>query len=105
MTNLIEAGDNRMKALKNAANIVTTVCALAMTARALDHWPTQTEYAAYWKISERKAQEEWALFRRAFPREDSPDRIAQWVYAQVGRRIEEKTAPLWVPAPPSLQLA
>jgi hypothetical protein len=105
MENLIDAGDSRLSALKNAAIVGANVCALGITARALEHWPTQAEYAAYWKISDRKAQQEWALFRRAFPGEDSPDRIARWVYTEVGRRVEEKTAPLWVPAPPRLQPA
>jgi hypothetical protein len=105
MVNLIESGDSRIKALKNAGAVGTTVCSLAIAARKLDHWPTQTEYAAYWKISERKAQQEWALFRRAFPGEESPDRIARWLHNELGRRVEEKTAPLTVPAPPDLVLA
>lgn len=102
LENLIEGGDNQLKAMKNAGAACATVCSLAIIARKLDHWPTQVEYAAYFNISERKAQQEWALFRRAFPGEDSPDRIARWVHNEVGRRVEKNTAPLTVPAPPDL---
>ncbi len=102
MLNLMEAGDGRVKAIHNAARVGTTVCQLAMTARKLDHWPTQAEYAADWKISDRKAQLEWALFRRAFPGEESPDRVAEWLNNQIGRRVEKETSALTAPAPPDL---
>ena len=105
MTNLIEAGDTKPKALINAAKVCSVVCSLAIAGRHSDHWPSQVEYAAYWKMSERKAQQEWALFRRAFPGEDSPDRIARWVANEVGTRVEAHTAALTVPAPPELALA
>lgn len=98
--NFMEDGDSRLKAIKNAGAVGTTVVGLALTARKMDHWPTQAEYAADWKISERKAQQEWALFRRAFPGEESPDRIAKWLVTEMGRRIEERSAPLTAPAPP-----
>jgi hypothetical protein len=105
MTNLLADGDSRIKAMKGAATTCATVCTLALLGRLLDHWPTQADYADYCEISERKAQQEWALFRRAFPGEESPDRIARWLSTEVGRRIEDKTAPLTVPAPPDLALA
>jgi hypothetical protein len=69
-----------LKATKKSAEAVATFAALSMAAvngASEDGWPTQAEYAAYWKITERQAQREWALVRRAFPSEDSPDRIAR----------------------------
>lgn len=102
LINLINAGESKPRATLQAAQACATAITLAIAARELDHWPTQAEYAANTGISERKAQKEWALFRRAFPGEDSPERIARWLYSEVGRRIEEKTAALTVPAPPDL---
>ncbi len=71
---------------------MTTVVSLAICAQMRDEgdgWPTQAEYAAWWKISERQAQREWELFKRAFPGEESPDRIAQLMVANYGRRLAE----------------
>jgi hypothetical protein len=83
----VEAGEDtgvlaQVKLLKQAAAATATVAALAI-ADAFDAgangWPTQAEFAAYWKVTERHAQNEWAQFRRAFPTEESPDRLAKVV--------------------------
>lgn len=70
-----------IKASKKASEALTTVACLAIAAHrgAAENggWPSQAEYARYWKISERQAQREWAVFKQAFPGEDSPERVAK----------------------------
>lgn len=87
-----------MRATVNAGKICTTIVALAIAARDLQHWPTQAEYADYWKQSLRSAQREWALFHRAFPEEKSPDRIAQRLFAEMQARLDDPKTPLAMPA-------
>ncbi len=71
----------------------------------IGHYPTQLEYANYWDITDRTAQREWALFRRAFPQEESPERLARWVLSEMSGRIENESSALSVSAPPDLNLA
>jgi hypothetical protein len=99
LLNLEAAGDKKLKAMKHAADAVEPVWALAYARHKLDHWPTQAEYAAFWKISDRKAQHEWAAFRRAFPGEETPLRIAKLFYAEVGRRVEDHSTALSTAVP------
>lgn len=90
VANLRAAGSNPAKASVQAAKALSTVWALAITAEKLDHWPTQADYAEYWRIPERTAQREWAAVRAAFPTEQTPDRLAQRVRATVaGQRLAE----------------
>jgi hypothetical protein len=100
--NLVDAGEGHLKAIKHAANACTPIAGLAIARSELGYWPTQTEYAAHWKISERKAQLEWAAFRRAFPGEQTPERFAKLLYADAGPKIERSVV-LTSPAPPELQ--
>lgn len=51
----------------------------AICRRDLGRRPEVSEYAAWWKISERTAYRELAEFAKAFPEEDYPDRIAVWL--------------------------
>jgi hypothetical protein len=44
------------------------------------------EYAAYWKMSERSAWNKLKLFKRAFPNEESPARLASLVSEAVDER-------------------
>ncbi|WP_249009664.1 hypothetical protein [Conexibacter sp. DBS9H8] len=82
-----EAGEDtgllaQAKLLKQAAAATATVAALAIAdadGAGANGWPTQVEFAAYWKVTERHAQNEWAQFRRAFPTEESPDRLAKLI--------------------------
>jgi hypothetical protein len=55
-------------------------------------WPTQAEYAEYWKMSDRQAQREWKLVKRAFPGEDGPDRLAKAMHANYRARLSEKVS-------------
>jgi len=87
-----------MRATVNAGKICTMIVCLAIAARELGHWPSQADYADYWKQSLRSAQREWALFHRAFPDEKSPDRIAQRLFAEMSARLDDPKTPLAMPA-------
>lgn len=80
-----------LKASKKASEALTTAACLAIAAHrgaAEDGgWPSQAEYARYWKISERQAQREWAVFKQAFPREDSPERLAKILMTEYRSRV------------------
>lgn len=96
--NLQNAGVGKLRSMKEAAAACEPVVALAIARKQLGHWPSQSEYAQHWKISERTAQYEWALFRKAFPEEESPERLAKQLYAEVGAdRIEDRSAAFSVP--------
>lgn len=93
VTNLRNSGVGPIASVKKASDALGTAVALAIAAlrgAATDGgWPTQAEYATYWKITERTAQREWALFRQAFPNETSPDRLARWLTVEYRRRLEQ----------------
>lgn len=91
-------GMGLMRATVNAGKVCTLLVTLAWAARDLGHWPTQREYADYWNESRSSAQREWALFKRAFPEEESPDRIAKEVLAQMGGRLDDPRTPFTLPA-------
>ena len=100
--NLQRAGVGRLKAIRRSADACATVWAFAYEKHKTDVWPTQAEYADYWRISERSAQREWAVFREAFPGEDSPERLARWLLSEVSSHIEDQSSALTVTAPPDL---
>lgn len=92
--NLRAAGFNTVRAMKGAADALTTAGALAIAAvRSENGFPTQAEYAAYWKQSERSAQREWERFRKAFPQEEGPERLAKLLVAEYSRRLAEREDP------------
>lgn len=109
--NLTADGMKPIKATITASRVLANTWALAYAAHELNlgRWPTQVEYAAYWKMPERTAQREWALFRQAFPGEESPDRLARHIAAELGKRIAQRettaAAALTLPAPGALALA
>jgi hypothetical protein len=102
--NLRARGYGHVQAIRMAAKACEPVMGLAIAFHNLDHWPTQTEYAEIYEISERSAQREWAAFREAFPEEASPERFAREFYAEYGRRLS-KDAVFADPAPAALQPA
>ena len=85
-----------------AASACATVASLAIAKHQLGHWPTQAEYAAYWKLSERRAQREWHASREAFPGERTPESLARHVLAEASHRLDNQAAALSVPAPDGL---
>jgi len=103
--NLVNSGERHLPAFKHAADAVEPVLLLAIARHKLDRWPTQAEYAQLADISERTAQRQWSSFRRAFPDEESPERFARAVYAEFGRRIENRSTLVTEPAPAELQPA
>lgn len=86
--NLRNQGIGPLAAINRAADAIATIGALALARRDFDHWPTQVEYATFWKVSERTAQREWARVKEAFPGEDGPERLARHVYAELGDRLD-----------------
>ena len=82
-----------LKAMKKAADAIAVAACLAIAAEKGagrdGDWPTQAEYAAWWKMTDRHAQREWQLFRRAFPGEEGPERLAKWLLTEYGRRLAE----------------
>ena len=92
--NLRAAGYSTVRAMKGAADALATAGTLAIAAAHSDNgFPTQAEYAAYWKQSERSAQREWERFRKAFPQEDGPERLAKILLSQYTRRVSEREDP------------
>jgi hypothetical protein len=93
-TNLRAKGYGTMRAMKGAADALTTAGALAIAAsRSQNGFPTQAEYATYWKQSERSAQREWRRFKDAFPSEEGPERLARLLVAEYSRRLAEREDP------------
>jgi hypothetical protein len=105
VVNLRATGMRTVPAIHNAARVVATIWQIAYTAYKLEHYPTQAEYADEWKVSERSVQREWALFKQAFPTEESPERLSRWMLSEINRRIEDSSTALTVAAPPDLVLA
>ena len=92
--NLRAAGYSTVRAMKGAADALATAGALAIVASKSDNgFPTQAEYAAYWKQSERSAQREWERFRKAFPNEEGPEHLARWLASEYGRRLAQREDP------------
>ena len=85
-------GYGTVQAMKKAAEACTTIACLAIAAikSPEDGFPTQLDYAAYWKLSERTAQREWALFKKAFPGEESPERLARWLASEYAARLSKR---------------
>lgn len=107
ITNLVNDGVSPLKAGIKMGRVMATVWALAVAAESLGDWPSQVEYAAYWKVSERSAQREWEAFREAFPGEESPDRLARHLRSQViGSRLKSEPAAAYgLPFPQDLVAA
>jgi len=92
--NLRAQGYGAMRAMKGAADALATAGCLAIVAAKSDNgFPTQAGYATYWKQSERSAQREWERFRKAFPGEDGPERLARAIVAEYSRRLAEREDP------------
>ena len=76
LRNLEAAGYGRIRAMKKASEALTTVAALAIAAaRSENGFPTQAQYAAYWRQPIRSAQRDWQRFREAFPDRGQPRAI------------------------------
>lgn len=85
-------GYGTVRAMKKTADACATIACLAITAinSPDDGFPSQLDYARYWKLSERSAQREWALFKKAFPSEDSPERLARWLMTEYASRLSKR---------------
>jgi hypothetical protein len=77
-------------AASKSAQACSTAWALAHAAHKLGRWPSQQEYAEYWKITDRTAQREWARFREVFPGAESPDDLARYLASELGKRMANR---------------
>lgn len=73
---LLEVIYARTGSLRSTFTVGLVIQQWAIARRELGRRPEVTEYAEWWKMSERSAYRELAAFRKAFPDEDGPDRIA-----------------------------
>lgn len=100
--NLVEGGMSTMKATVAASRAVAVGWQLAYAAHERGSWPTQAEYAEFWKVDVRTAERDWARVKLAFG-EDSPEPIARHLYVELGKRLDKRdasaAAALSVPAP------
>lgn len=106
-----EAGFGTLKAYKVASDALQLPICLAIAqvkgAAADGGWPTQSEYARFWKMTDRTAQREWALYRQVFGPDAKPEDLARQLVAEYGRRLEKDEAgpSLVMSAPASLLAA
>jgi hypothetical protein len=101
--NLKGQGWGNTKSLMGAAKACETVYswAIAYHFGDFEEWPTQVEYAEFWKINERTVRRELERFHAAFPNEESPERLARWFISEVKGRMsrDDFTPALSVKAP------
>lgn len=89
-----------MKATPKGAQAVAFLWTWAYTTRKLGRPPTRAEHAAEWKQSEREVYRDLALFRQAFPGEESPDRLAAWMNEKGEEFVRRVGDALRLAAPP-----
>jgi hypothetical protein len=88
--NLKAQGVGTTRAILDAAKVCETIVCWALAHQDLAlgaDWPTQIQYAEYWKINERTVRRELDRFSKAFPREESPERLARWVQSVAAERL------------------
>jgi len=94
----------RTGSMRHTLRISVLIQQWALVRRDLGRRPTVEQYYEWWKQSERTAYRDLALFREAFPDEDGPDRIAQWLN-QRADELTEKLTPAWILSVPIAELA
>lgn len=95
----------RNGSLRDTMRIGQMVTQWAICREDLGRRPEVAEYAEWWRISERTAYRDLALFAKAFPQEDGPDRIAAAVWAQARARREKLTPAVALSSSAGLALA
>jgi hypothetical protein len=105
IANLLAASDDKgiraqLRATKEAGVVVGFLVTLAITYRQLDRdeFITQLEWAEYGRMDERTAQRYWARFRKAFPHEESPERLARWIASKISDSEPMAAASVLAPA-------
>jgi hypothetical protein len=94
--NLKAGGAGTTKAILDAAKACETICAWAIAHQQLglgEDWPTQVQYAEYWKINERTVRRELDRFCKAFPGEENPERLARWLQSVTGTLSRDDFSP------------
>jgi hypothetical protein len=91
ITRRLAAGDSPMKAAKTGGQACATIACLAIAGHRLGRWPTQVDYAQYWKTSERTAQREWQRVEDVFG-EGQLDALARHIASELGHRLADRNA-------------
>lgn len=89
----------QVKAVVKGAQVVSFLWTWAYTMRKLGRPPTRAEQAAEWKQSEREVYRDIALFRKAFPTEDDPTRLAEWMNRRGDETVKRAADALRLLAP------
>lgn len=102
---LIESGLKPRRAYWHAAQVVADLREWALAAEATEdgHWPSQVEYARFAKISDRQVRRRLEDFHAAFPGEQSPQRLGEWLLSK--RAANHPGRALSIAAPDWLQTA
>ena len=67
--------------IRNAVKIVTLLVQWGVVARRKGREPTIAEYMVYWKESQATYYRDFAVFRKVWPDDKSPQRRWSWVEA------------------------
>jgi hypothetical protein len=104
MRNLVNSGMKKPLAAVAAGKALAVLWKFLVAGQSLNHWPTQHEYADYWNETRRTAERDWERFRRAFPTQQSPRKLAELVRAQRPAQIpdDDVTPVAGFPAPEGL---
>jgi hypothetical protein len=102
----------KFRAAKTASDVFGVPVELAIAhangAGSDGEWPTQQEYAAYWKVTERTAQRRWKLYRevmRDAGLDPSPYVLAKALFAEYSSRLADGDGSVAWEAPGSLLAA
>jgi hypothetical protein len=83
-------GYGDVKAMLTAARIGSFLLALSETYAALGHWPSRSEYATHWHLSERQVSRDWSAIERGLGVRPNDPGLRDWLIA---RRVEGATTP------------
>lgn len=85
----------RTGSMRSTLRIGVLIQQWAIARRDIGRKPMVSEYCEWWRISEATAYRDLALFRKAFPGEDGPDRLAAALNVSADE-LREKLTPAWV---------
>lgn len=89
---MLELVQAQTGSLRKTFRVGKVISQWAIVRQDLGRRPFVHEYADWWKVSERTAWREMALFAEAFPHEDGPDRLAEWVLDHADGEVDEGSA-------------
>ena len=88
--------------MRDAIKVATFIVQWGTVARKLKREPTWPEYCSYWKESRATYFRSLKLHRRVWPDDKSPQRVWNWVEANVpvGASVDEGAALVWLSTVP-----